>query len=142
MFGHIPELIVVLVLALIFFGPEKLPEIAASAGKMVGELRAAMDSAMQPDTAVPDDEFATYYYESLQRSDADVELEDLPDPNDEVNFANTGGDSFHPDGDVTVAGPEHDLPDRLHPAEGSHAVHPGLVPDDHSTDEEDRPVSA
>jgi TatA/E family protein of Tat protein translocase len=84
MFSHFYELIVVLVLALIFFGPEKLPEIAHSAGKVIGELRAAMDSALQPDQHIQDDEFSTYYYDSMQHSDMqDVELEEIPDPADD-----------------------------------------------------------
>lgn len=72
MFGHMPELIFLLVIALIVFGPEKLPEMAHNAGKMVRELRQAMDSAMNPeDVEVPDD-FSTYYYESLQHSGEEV----------------------------------------------------------------------
>lgn len=68
MFGHIPELIIILVLALIVFGPEKLPEVAHNAGKMMRELREVMDSAMNPvDVGVPDD-FEAYYHESLARS--------------------------------------------------------------------------
>jgi sec-independent protein translocase protein TatA len=68
MFGHLPELVIVLVLALIVFGPEKVPEMAASAGKMMREFRQVVDGAMKPpDTHVPDD-FSTYYYDSLHRS--------------------------------------------------------------------------
>ncbi|GAC1405444.1 MAG: hypothetical protein NVSMB52_19240 [Chloroflexota bacterium] len=68
MFGHLPELLIILVLALIVFGPEKLPEVAASAGKMMREVREALDTAINPhDTEIPDD-FSTYYYESLGRS--------------------------------------------------------------------------
>ena len=36
-----PELILILVLALIVFGPRKLPEIGKSMGKMLGEFRRA-----------------------------------------------------------------------------------------------------
>jgi TatA/E family protein of Tat protein translocase len=68
MFGHFPELIIILGLALIVFGPEKLPEIAANAGKMIREFRDLMDSAINPrETQVPED-FTQYYYESLSRA--------------------------------------------------------------------------
>lgn len=71
MFGHFPELVIILVIALIVFGPEKLPEAAANAGKMVRELRSIMDTAMNPEHEVPDD-FSSYYYESLARAGEEV----------------------------------------------------------------------
>lgn len=37
------EIIVILVIALIFFGPDKLPDVARTLGKTVAELRRAMD---------------------------------------------------------------------------------------------------
>ena len=37
----IPHLIVVFVIALVFFGPEKLPELARNFGKLMGEFRRA-----------------------------------------------------------------------------------------------------
>lgn len=72
MFGHLPELIIVLVLGLIVLGPDKLPEAAATAGKFVREMREAVDTVMNPqDVEVPED-FSTYYYESLERAGEDV----------------------------------------------------------------------
>lgn len=80
MFGHMGELLIVLGIGLIVFGPEKLPEVAATAGKMVREFREMMDTALNPqDTEVPDD-FSTYYYESLARSGEEVPDHMGPDP--------------------------------------------------------------
>lgn len=40
-FSHLPELIVVLVIALIVFGPKRLPELGSSLGKGIREFRKA-----------------------------------------------------------------------------------------------------
>jgi sec-independent protein translocase protein TatA len=37
--GHIPELILILLLALVVFGPKRLPEIAGSLGKGIRDFR-------------------------------------------------------------------------------------------------------
>ena len=46
MFGSIgmPELIVILVIALIFFGPGKLPELGSMIGKAIRTLKKEMDT--------------------------------------------------------------------------------------------------
>jgi sec-independent protein translocase protein TatA len=38
-FGHLWELVVVLLIALIFFGPKRLPELASGLGKSIREFR-------------------------------------------------------------------------------------------------------
>jgi Tat protein translocase TatB subunit len=48
MFGiGMPELLVIAALALILIGPKKLPEIAKSLGKTLGELRKATDDVKE-----------------------------------------------------------------------------------------------
>ena len=40
-FGHFPELVMVLILALIIFGPKRLPEVGEGLGKSLREFRKA-----------------------------------------------------------------------------------------------------
>lgn len=40
-FGHFPELVFVLILALVFFGPKHLPELGSSLGRGIREFRKA-----------------------------------------------------------------------------------------------------
>jgi TatA/E family protein of Tat protein translocase len=65
MFGHLPELLIILVVALIVFGPEKLPEVAGTVGRAVRDVRQAFDQAMTPEEEPVD--FDAYYreYEAL-----------------------------------------------------------------------------
>ncbi|MGQ9689651.1 MAG: twin-arginine translocase TatA/TatE family subunit [Desulfobaccales bacterium] len=44
----IPEILVLLILALILFGPEKLPEYGAKLGRLVARLRQAGAEVTQP----------------------------------------------------------------------------------------------
>jgi sec-independent protein translocase protein TatA len=41
--GHIPELVIVLVVALLIFGPKKLPEMGSAIGKSIKEFRKGMN---------------------------------------------------------------------------------------------------
>ena len=63
MFGSIgmPELIIILVLALIIFGPRKLPELGRSLGKSIGEFRRASNelrSTLEEEIRVEDQKAA------------------------------------------------------------------------------------
>jgi sec-independent protein translocase protein TatA len=40
--GHLWELVVVLIIALVLFGPKRLPEIGSSVGKGIREFRGAI----------------------------------------------------------------------------------------------------
>ncbi len=50
-----PELILILVLALIIFGPRKLPEVGRSLGKTLNEFRRATASSLSEVTEVTDE---------------------------------------------------------------------------------------
>lgn len=49
MFGlHMPELIIILVVALLIFGPKKLPEMGSAIGRSIKEFRKGMNEITQP----------------------------------------------------------------------------------------------
>jgi sec-independent protein translocase protein TatA len=56
MFGGIgmPELIVILVIALIFFGPGKLPEMGSMIGKAIRGFKKAMDEPQEKTGNTPE----------------------------------------------------------------------------------------
>lgn len=47
-----PELVLILVIALVVFGPGKLPEVGKALGKSLNELRHAMNTEPSPDDAI------------------------------------------------------------------------------------------
>src|SRR5713101_3758813 len=52
MFGfHAPELIIILVVALLIFGPKKLPEMGSAIGKSINEFRKGMAELTAPKEA-------------------------------------------------------------------------------------------
>ena len=49
MFGlHMPELIIILVVALLIFGPKKLPEMGSAIGRSIKEFRKGMNDIAHP----------------------------------------------------------------------------------------------
>ncbi len=46
---HWPELIIVVALALLFFGPKRLPEIGSSIGKTIKEFQKSMKEVTAPE---------------------------------------------------------------------------------------------
>ena len=47
---HLPELIIVLAVALLIFGPKKLPEMGSAIGKSIKEFRKGMNELSNPET--------------------------------------------------------------------------------------------
>ena len=45
---HAPELIIILVVALLIFGPKKLPEMGSSIGKSIKEFKKGMNELSNP----------------------------------------------------------------------------------------------
>ena len=83
MFGlGMPELILILIIALVIFGPSKLPEMGASVGKAIREFRnATKESDPEPDRKV----IVAEYHETPkqlsneQNSNETVPIEKKPD---------------------------------------------------------------
>lgn len=49
MFGlHMPELIIILIVALLIFGPKKLPEMGSAIGRSIKEFRKGVNEISQP----------------------------------------------------------------------------------------------
>jgi sec-independent protein translocase protein TatA len=49
MFGiGMPELIIILVIALLFFGPGKLPQVGSSIGKAIRDFKGSMNDSERP----------------------------------------------------------------------------------------------
>jgi sec-independent protein translocase protein TatA len=46
--GHLPELIIVMLLALLVFGPKRLPEMGNAVGKTIKEFQKSMKEVTQP----------------------------------------------------------------------------------------------
>ncbi|HEX8918808.1 MAG TPA: twin-arginine translocase TatA/TatE family subunit [Chloroflexota bacterium] len=47
--GHLPELVIILVAALVIFGPKRLPEIGNAMGKSIKEFKKGVEDSHQPD---------------------------------------------------------------------------------------------
>ncbi|MGH2448721.1 MAG: twin-arginine translocase TatA/TatE family subunit [Chloroflexota bacterium] len=48
LFSHIPELMAILVVGLLVFGPKRLPEIGSSVGRSIRELKHGLNEVGEP----------------------------------------------------------------------------------------------
>jgi len=70
MFGlGVPELIIILVVVLLIFGPRKLPELGSFVGKSLKDFREALDSRGDDDSEPP----ATAHGPTTTESEADTD---------------------------------------------------------------------
>jgi TatA/E family protein of Tat protein translocase len=65
--GHGPELIVILVVALLVFGPKKLPEMGRSIGKTVTEFRKGISEMSKEKEVEEPKNPAPLNYEAIER---------------------------------------------------------------------------
>jgi len=68
-FGHAPELIIVLVVALLIFGPKRLPEMGAGVGKFIKEFRKSVNE-ISNHTDVNNDIVKSPSLEAIERENA------------------------------------------------------------------------
>jgi len=75
MFGaHIPELMIVLVIALIFFGPKKLPEIGGAVGKAIRGFKTEVSSISEHTVSLDE------AHDAVQTAPVAVETSPMPAP--------------------------------------------------------------
>ncbi len=77
--GHTPELIILFVVALLIFGPKKLPEMGRSIGKTVTEFRkgiSEMSKEKEQEEALKNP--STLNYEAIERENASHRIVETP----------------------------------------------------------------
>ncbi|HKH73743.1 MAG TPA: TatA/E family twin arginine-targeting protein translocase [Vicinamibacterales bacterium] len=100
MFGSIgmPELVIILVIALIIFGPRKLPELGRSLGRSLGEFKKASNelrSTLEEEVRIEEQKDQRAKMEAEQNSAIDAAktgspvIESTPESSESVSRANS-----------------------------------------------------
>ena len=100
MFGSVgmPELLIILVIALIIFGPRKLPELGRSLGKSLGEFKRASNelrNTLEEEVRIEE--------QKDQRTKMEAEQNSAIDAAKSANPGTTSSDAAHKDDDRTVS---------------------------------------
>ena len=100
MFGSVgmPELLIILVIALIIFGPRKLPELGRSLGKSLGEFKRASNelrNTLEEEVRIEE--------QKDQRTKMEAEQNSAIDAAKSANPGTTAPDAAHKDDDRTVS---------------------------------------
>jgi sec-independent protein translocase protein TatA len=75
---HMPELIIVLVVALLIFGPKKLPEMGSAIGKSIKEFKKGVNeitAPKEPDFSLPESSVTTTHTKTEPEPEAHSETE-------------------------------------------------------------------
>ncbi len=100
----IPELIVILVVALLVIGPKKLPDVAQALGKAMAEFKRAMENVKEDLNVHAVKEEVDDLKDSLlfKKSDEEEEKKDVPSPEKDIPGEVPSPDA-KPDSDVKPA---------------------------------------
>lgn len=91
MFGiGLPELVLIFIIALLVIGPEKLPEVARTLGRTLGEFKRVADEMKQTITAEMQEEIYRPYRPSKREGPPPLSAEQNPETKSPEEIKNDG----------------------------------------------------